>query len=237
MLTRRNKLKGFKFAKKLKRLFSHHGCGSRVLWTRGISIYVNGVRFAYKSSPYLHSKTPGAREWQLKNQALEFTTKGKKEGEVQVKFLVGVGHNAGVVLCECLTGRINGKYSIVRKCFRRALKKTMSAKAKLILVGGDPSQNSKVVMATIQQINGKFFWIPTRSPDLNPLENLFHLARENLNKDACNRHITTETMEQFADRAQCTLRNFKPELIDKIIETMPKRIDLNIKNCHGRIKY
>ena len=239
MLTRCDKLKGFKYAKKVKRRFSHHDCGSHVLWTRRISMYVDGVEFAYKSSPYLHSKTPSAREWQLKNEALEFTTKGKKEDEVQVKFLVGVGHNAGVVLCERLTGRMNGKYytSIVRKCFRRALKKTMNPKAKRILVDGDSSQNSKVVMITIQQINGKFLRIPARSPDLNPLENLFHLARENLNKDKRNRHITTETMEQFADRAQCTLRNFKPELIDKIIETMPKRIERIIKNCGSRIKY
>ena len=232
MLTRRDKLKRFKLAKKVKRLFSHHDHGSRVLWTRGISMYVDGVGFAYKSNPYLHSKTPGAREWRSKNEGLEFTTKGKKEGEVQV--------NAGVVLCERSIGRMNRKnyVSIVRRCFRRALKKTMSPKAKPILVDGDPSQNSKVVMADIQQINGKFFRIPARSPDRNPTENLFHLARKKLNKDARNRHITTETMEQFADRVHSTLSNFKPaELIDQIIETMPKRIDLIIKNCGRRIKY
>ena len=63
-------------------------------------MYVDGVGFAYKSNPYVHSKTPEARVWQLKNEELEFTTKGKKEGEVQVKFLVGIGHNSRVVLCE-----------------------------------------------------------------------------------------------------------------------------------------
>ena len=61
MLTRRDKLKKFKFAKKVKKLFSHHDCGSRVVWTRRISMYVDGVGFSYKSNPYLHSKTPGAR--------------------------------------------------------------------------------------------------------------------------------------------------------------------------------
>ena len=81
----------------------------------------------------------------------------------------------------------------------------MSPKAKRILVDGDPSQNSIVVMAVIQQINGKFFRILARSPDLNPIENLFHLARKNVDKDARNRHITTEIMGQFADRAHSTL--------------------------------
>ena len=113
----------------------------------------------------------------------------------------------------------------------------MSPKAKRILVDGDPSKNSKVVMAVIQQTNRKFFRIPVRSPDLNPIENLVHLARKKLNKDARNRHITAETMEQFADRVHSTLMNFTPELIDKVIKSMPKRIDLIIKNLGSRIKY
>ena len=201
-------------------------------------MYVDGVASEYKPNSYLHSKTASAKEWRLKNEALEFTAKGKKS-EVQVKFFVGARHNAAVVLCERLTGRMIRKYyaSIVQRCFHRALKKTMSPNAKRIFVDGDHSQNSKLIMAVIQQINGKFFQIPARSPDLNPIENLFHLARKDLNKDARNQHITTETMEQFADRVHCTLMNFKPELIDKIFETMLKRIVLIIKKGGSRIKY
>ena len=33
----------------------------------------------------------------IKNEALEFTTRGKNEGEVQVKFLAGVEHYDKVV--------------------------------------------------------------------------------------------------------------------------------------------
>ena len=43
MLTRRDKLKKFKFVKKVKKLFSHHDRGSRVVWTRRISMYADGV--------------------------------------------------------------------------------------------------------------------------------------------------------------------------------------------------
>ena len=60
MLTRHHKLKRFKFAKKVKRLFSLDDHGSSLLWTKGRSSYVG---FAYKSNSYLHSKTPIAREW------------------------------------------------------------------------------------------------------------------------------------------------------------------------------
>ena len=239
MLTRHDKLKRFKFAKRVTRLLSHHDCWSRALWTRGISMYVDWVGFAYKSNPYLHSKTPGAREWRLKHEALEVTTKAKKEGEVQTKFLVVVRHKAGVVLCERLTSRMNGKYytSIVWRWFCRALKVSMSPKAKLVLFDGDPLQNSKVVMVPIQQINGKFFRLRPGHLTWIQHKTLFHLARRNLNKDERNRYITTEAMEQFADWVQCTLMNFKPELIGKIIETMSKRIDYLIQNRGSRIKY
>lgn len=47
------------FALKVKRNFKN---GSLPLWTRGISMYADGVGFEYKMNPYLHSKTPRARE-------------------------------------------------------------------------------------------------------------------------------------------------------------------------------
>ena len=95
------------------------------------------------------------------------------------KILVGAVHNVGVVLCERLTGKMNGKYyaSIVGDV-SSSFKKTTSPKVKRILADGDPSQNSKVVMSVIQHINGKFFQILARLPDLNPIENLFQKKKK-----------------------------------------------------------
>ena len=110
-------------------------------------MYLDGVGFEYKQNPYEHSRTPSAREWRLKNEGLKYlcTTKGKIEGATQVKFLVGMSYNKGVILCEHMTQRMNGKYyaSIVRRAFPDALKKSITPKAKRILMDGDPSQNSK----------------------------------------------------------------------------------------------
>jgi hypothetical protein len=40
----------------------------------------------------------------------------------------------------------------------------------------DPSQTSKVARKAMQKIEAEFHEIPARSPDLNLIENLFHLV-------------------------------------------------------------
>ena len=41
------------------------------------------------------------------------------------------------------------------------------------------------------------FEIPARSPDLNPIENIFHLVCANLQKDALTKEIKKETFWNF----------------------------------------
>ena len=176
----------------------------------------------------------------MKNEGLKCgrTTKGKKEGTSQTSFLVGIGYSKGVVLFEPLTNRMSSTYytSTVRRTFRAALKKTLSSKAKRILVNGDPLQNSKLSKQAIARIGGKAFTIRTRSPDINPIENLFNQVRGKLKKQAHEQKITTETREKFSNRVQNLPESFSIEAIDKIIESMP-RIDMTLKRHGQRIKY
>lgn len=44
---------------------------------------------------------------------------------------------------------------------------------------GDPSQNSALAKAVMQQVDAELFPIPPRSPDINPIEFFLHLVREN----------------------------------------------------------
>ena len=165
--------------------------------------------------------------------------KGKKEGTTQTSFLVGIGYNKGLVLCEPLTNRMNGTYysSIFRPTFWAALKKILNPKAKRILVDGDPSQNSKLSKQAIARIGGKTFTITARSPDINPIENLFNQVRGKLKKQAREQKITTETREEFSNRVQNLLESFSIQAIDKIIESIPRRIDMILKRRGKRIKY
>ena len=82
------------------------------------------------------------------------------------------------------------------------------------------------------------FSIPPRSPDLNPIENLFHLISKKLEHDALDRQIQSENFEQFSKRyARDTMMNYPKTTIDNIIKSMGKRITMIIKKRGERLKY
>ena len=54
----------------------------------------------------------------------------------------------------------------------------------------DPSQTSKVARKAMEKIEAEFHKIPARSPDLNPIENLFHLLKKRLENEAIENNIT-----------------------------------------------
>ena len=56
-------------------------------------------------------------------------------------------------------------------------KKAGKILSRMWLQDGDPSQNSAARVAAFQNINSPLLSIPPRSPDLNPIENLFCLVR------------------------------------------------------------
>ena len=102
---------------------------------------------------------------------------------------------------------------------------------------GCPRQNSKVAMTAIDKVGAKLFKIPSRSPDLNPIENFFHLVDSKLKADARQNNISKQTFKQFCKRVKDTVRNFPSSTIDAIIDSMDKRITQVIKANGQRIKY
>jgi quinol monooxygenase YgiN len=81
------------------------------------------------------------------------------------------------------------------------------------------------------------FSIPPRSPDLNPIENLFHLISKKLEHDALDRQIQSENFEQFSKRVRDTMMDYPITTIDNIIKSMGKRITMIIKKRGERLKY
>jgi hypothetical protein len=62
--------------------------------------------------------------------------------------------------------------------------------AKQCLQDGDPVQNSAAARHAFQEVGVVTFAIPPRSPDLNPIKNLFHLVSKQLGQDAIDKQIT-----------------------------------------------
>ena len=54
--------------------------------------------------------------------------------------------------------------------------KAAKGEGRLFLQDGDPCQNSGMAKEAMLRVNATLFPIPPRSPDLNPIENFFHLC-------------------------------------------------------------
>ena len=101
----------------------------------------------------------------------------------------------------------------------------------------DPSQTSRLDLQAMEETGVHFLSIPPRSPDLNPIKNIFHLVRVALRKDALERNINNETIDDFEARIKYQLKNVSLEALNKTISTTEKRLRI-IKNNKGyRTKY
>lgn len=225
-----------KFCKKCKTLPTN-------FWTEGISFYLDGTGWAHKTDPCKSARTKRTRMWRLKGHGLkrEYVGKGKKEGTAgkMARFMVAIAHGKGVIYCHQYHGKIDGEKfaEFVRRHFPALFRMGNNVTGKLFLQDGDPSQNSAVAKEAMEEVPCRLFKIPPRSPDLNPIENVFNLVGEKLRKDALQKQITKETYEQFCIRIKQTMYSFPEEVISKTIATMNKRVDMIIASGGNRVKY
>ena len=97
-------------------------------------------------------------------------------------------------------------------------------------MGGEffKSYNSYVVKTALSEFGAELLSIPPRSPDINPIANLFHLVRRELDRQALSGNITHETYEQFSSRDSQTFKTFPCECrpIVNIIASMDNRMNI-----------
>ena len=210
------------------------------LWTDGIAMYVDAVGFEYKTNPYAHAKSLGAREWRLATEGTRFncTSKGRKEGKKYARFLVGIALGSGVVLCEHIPRKSNGHAfaALIDQHFSAALDRTGKT-CRRFLQDGCPVQNSKKALQALARNGIKRLKIPARSPDLNPIENFFNLVRRKIKNDSFQKRIEMESKGEFAIRVTELMQNYSADSINRIIQSMPKRVQMVVKMKGTRIKY
>ena len=204
-------------------------------WKKYISMYIDGVGFQFKTRPLDQARAPSSREWRLRSEGLKVTMKGQKEGSHNANFMVGISYRKGVVAVQQYFGPITGKKCA--KITNETLAPAIEDRARRILQDGCPRQNSKASLTAFDQNNIKVFKIPARSPDLNPIENLFHTIKKELRRQALEDKIEHENFEEFSERVKQTLLNFPARDIDKIIDSMKKRVDDIIDSGGYRSKY
>ena len=156
-----------------------------------------------------------------------------------MSFMVAISYGKGVVLCEQWGRPITGdKFAaIVRCCFKKAFRNSANPKAKHFLMDGCPRQNSKTAMHAIDRVDGKVFRIPAQSLDLSLIEKVFNSVTIKSNNDAIDKKITRESFEEFSKCVKETMLSFSSKEVDKIIDSVDKRITAVMKGKSKRTKY
>ena len=107
----------------------------------------------------------------------------------------------------------------------------------LFVMDNDPSQTSRTAKLALEDIEGSFHEIPPQSPDLNPIENIFHLVKHYLDREAISRKIVRESFDEFNVRVLEAFGNIPVETIDKTISSMNRRIMATLASKGERVNH
>ena len=228
--------KRLSFAKKMKKEYCN------TVWREDINFFLDGVSFAYKRNPFDQGSSPKGRIWRKPCEGLDYgcTAKGKKEGSggKLVKLMVAISYGKGVIDCEQYD-KMSGFYfkDYITRKFPVLFEKADKLHSRLWIQDGCPCQNSKAAKIAMNESGACLLSIPPRSPDINPIENLFHLVRKELDRQAIAENKVSETYNEFANRVINTFKSFPTQTVDNIIESMDKRMNSIISRKGQRINY
>ena len=232
--TEKDTQKRLSFAKKHREVDS-------AFWEEDIAFFFDGVGFQYKTNPYDDATSCASKVWRQENEGLhpDCTAKGSKVGygAKQVKFFVAISYNRGVIFAEQYE-KLNGQMfaEFIRYHFPEIFRRSGKL-SRIWLQDGDPSQNSKKSRDAQDEIGAILFPIPPRSPEMNPIENIFAIAKKELRVQAIESNIDRETYTDYSLRARATLLSLSVEKINIIIESYGRRLKGIIEKKGGRINY
>ena len=168
-----------------------------------------------------------------RNQRLDinFRAEGKKECITQAKFYVKISYGKSVVMCKACNGRLNAERycEIIIPRIDDGRQNRSSSRAKRILQNSCPVMNSRSVVDALTDTGDMCFKIPVHTPDINCIENVFHTMHKEIQQDVVEQGILKETFLQFQKGARNFIRDFNVYYIDRVFESMWKRIELVVK--------
>ena len=212
------------------------------VWKKDVAFYLDGSSFAHKNNPADQARAPGARIWRRKCEGLKrgCTSKGKKVGSggKVAHFFVCISYGKGVCYVHQYE-KLNGINfaTFVKEHFKCIFERSCNPEGNMFIQDGDPSQNSKLAKIEMGKLNVIQLPIPARSPDMNPIENVFHLAECTLKSQALQRNITHECYADFCQRVTTTLFEIPVATVDAIIDSMGSRMKEVVKRKGERLRY
>ena len=211
-------------------------------WTKDVAFYLDGVSFVYKGNPMSDALKPKNKIWRKRNEGLVMTTKGSKDlaGGKRLHFIVVISYGRGVILAEPYEKMTADFFTeFIRRYFPNLFEVAEKGESdrKIFVMDNDPSQTSRKAMATLVDMGYMLQRIPPRSPDLNPIENVFHLVRKRIEAQVKENNITHQTWEEFKQAVQYNIWSTSKDVIDKTITTMTKRLQEIVQTNGKRTKY
>ena len=149
--------------------------------------------------------------------------------------MVAIAYNKSVVMCEQYEESISDSKFV--KHFPEAFSLIANPHNKLFLQDGDPSQNSAKAILVIQNMVVEVSSILPWSPNLNPIKTVFHSIPVKINEDSLNNNIMHETFQEFCERVKSIIVNYPTLKINRMIDSMDKRINMIMEHKEQRIKY
>ena len=211
------------------------------VWRTKIAFYLDAVSFYFKTNPLDQARTPKGGIWRCKDEGLAryCTVKGDHvgSGEKVLKLIVAISYGEGVILCQEYN-KMDGQFfeQFILNNFVQMMHDS-NKDTTLFIEEGDPSQNSAKARKALNTVGATLLKIPPRSPDINPIENLFNIVKRKLREQAIREQITQETFKAFANCVKTLICNVSISSIDNLIASMPKRMLLIIKSKGNHTKY
>lgn len=98
---------------------------------------------------------------------------------------------------------------------------------------GDPKHTSKIVKEWLTGQNFQLMEWPPQSPDLNPIENLWSIVKRRLGQY----RTAPSNLSELWQRVQLEWQKIPDEIIQKLVESMPNRINMVLQNKGLWTKY
>ena len=198
--------------------------------------FLDCVSFVYKRNPCDEASNPRSRVWRKKTERLQLCAKGSSSGTGGrlLHLCVAIAFGRGVVFVEPYDRLTSATFcAIVKKHFR----KCAFASPRLFVMDNDPVQNSSPCRKVISLLGFTLLKIPPRSPDVNPIENLFAGVKKSLRNQAVERELGWESFADFKSRVVSTLLTVGAALTDRLILSMEHRLHLILEQKGERIRF
>ena len=211
-------------------------------WTNEVAFVLDAVSFVHKHNQKSGASGNRSRVWRRKGEGLKFTSKASKNlaGGRHLHVLVAIAYGKSVIMKvphENMSGDFFAMFirSHFNLAFGQAGPKLNGRR--LFVMDNDPSQRSKVASTALKDVEAELFKIPARSPDVDCIENVFHLLKRYLEEEAIAVSITRESLVEFKKRVLRAFDNIPVEVKDNIISSMKNRIEAILASKSHRTKY